>query len=396
MSDPRSTYVRTQRDLDELCVRLGAAGRFGLDTEFHRETTFVPHLCLVQVALPDELALVDPLVGLDFGPFHRVLLDPAVLKVVHAGEQDLEIFFRATGRIPRPVFDTQVVAALAGYGDQIGYSNLVEGVCRVKIHKGETLSDWARRPLSDEQLRYAYDDVRHLLAVHDALTSRLAELGRAAWAAEEIARLERPDRFEFDPESYRNIRSAWSLDRRALAVLRELVAWREEEAYSADEPRGRIARDDGLIGLARRQPTKARDLKGYRALHRTVIDRCEPDILAAVARALELPEADLPPPVQRPENDAAQSARVDLLWSFVRSVAMEQKIGPQTLAGRDLLASVVSDPPADAAALLARPEWAGWRGEVLAESLAGILSGRWAVAIAEPGRPAPLALVERR
>ncbi|MBI4617132.1 MAG: ribonuclease D [Planctomycetes bacterium] len=394
MEEAKKVYIRTQGDLEGLCARLAASERFAFDTEFHRERTFRPHLCLVQVALPDLLALVDPLAGLDLSAFHRVLQDPGVEKVVHAAVQDLEISYRATGRMPRRIFDTQVAAAFAGFSDQTSYEKLVSEISGARLSKGETMSDWARRPLSDEQMDYAYDDVRYLLAIRDELVRRLDSLGRRSWAGEELLRLEDPDRFEYDPEKdYREIRGAWNLDPRGLSVLRELARWREDEAIQSDEPRSRIARDEALLALSRRAPRTPRELKGNRSLHPAVVERCSQEILQAVHAGVERARTDPPAAIPRPENDPALAARVDLLWAYVRGRAAELGIGAQTLSSRESLAALAAAPPGSAAGIAALPAFGGWRGEILAADLADILAGRKALSLADPGPGnAPLAL----
>ena len=261
-------YVKDRRDLDGVLAEIAAAGVFGLDTEFIRERTFRPDLCLLQIGLPERSLVVDPREVTDLSGFVQVLEDPAIEKVVHAGKQDMEIFFAGTGRAPRNVFDTQIAGALLGHGDQAAYSRLVGDILGARLKKGHTFTDWAQRPLSSRQIEYALDDVRYLLPLRESLTQDLRELGRTEWLREESQDYEDPGSYRRDPLAmYRRVSGAHRLSRSELAVLRELAAWREEEAERRNVPRGRIVNDTALVELTRLTPRSADEIRQVRGVH---------------------------------------------------------------------------------------------------------------------------------
>ncbi|HAL29945.1 MAG TPA: ribonuclease D, partial [Coriobacteriia bacterium] len=243
-----------------------AAPVVAVDTEFMRERTYYARLCLVQLGTAEESFVVDA-VALEgkLEPLARLLTAPHVVKVVHAGSQDVEILLRATGSTVAPVFDTQVAATLAGFPVQVGYAQLVKDLLGVHVDKSDTFTDWAARPLTPEQVEYAEADVRYLPQVYERLHERLEREGRLAWLAEDFERLADPQTYEVDPrEQYRRVKRASSLDRRSLAVLRELAAWRETEAQRRDTPKRWLISDGSLGGIARRTPGSTAGLPGVR------------------------------------------------------------------------------------------------------------------------------------
>lgn len=379
-------YVRDSASLARLCRDLAQAGAFGLDTEFIGESSYAPRLCLIQVSWPDRQAVIDPLVpGLDLKPFLALIPDPEVQKVFHAGGQDMAIFYSLIGQPPRRVFDTQVAAALVGYGDQVGYAALVERALHGRLSKQETFTDWARRPLTAEQIAYAMDDVKYLLPLRDHLVARLSARGRLAWLDEELRRFEQGRTYERDAAALvRRIRRARSLDGAALAVLRELVAWREEEARRRDQPRGRIVSDDMLIQIAKRSPRSAADLEAVRGLPPCLLDRPPASLFAAVERGLRVPAAERPqlPPVRG--DNPAQAAIVDLLEVVVRLRAQSTGVATTYLATRqdlkDLVDSHCGVPDPEAADL---PVLSGWRRELVGEDLLDILEGRASLGVVD-------------
>ncbi len=376
--------IRSSSELLALTTELKSLGSFALDTEFIREKTYRPQLCLVQIATREKAVLVDPLLVEDLSPLTELIFDPEVEKIVHAGEQDMEIFFSMGKRIPRSVFDTQVAAALSGRGESISYARLVEEMLGVKLSKVETFTDWARRPLTPQQLEYALDDVRYLYPASEALRKDLESLGRLDWLGDELKFYEELTLYEKDPgRLYLRIRAASKLDPRELAVLRELAAWREEEAQRMDWPRGRILLDEVLVELARRAPATLQSIGAVRGIHPQVVKRCGDDILRRVAHAKRVAPPDYPPPIERRSGDAELSLVVDLLEIVLRARAVQAQIAPGYLGTRKDLMELArrelrgeKDPGAEPLPLLE-----GWRRRLAGEALIDLLEGRSHVAI---------------
>ncbi len=383
--DPLPMIVTSPRDLAELAATLRRHGVFALDMEFERERSYWPRLQLLQVAVPGLVAAVDPLALDDLAPLYELIADPAIEKVTHAGRQDAEIFYLKTGRPPAAIYDTQIAAALVGLGEQVGYAVLVQRLLGVRVAKHERVTDWGRRPLSAAQLEYALNDVRHLLQVRDALDADLRELKRETWFREETGFYSDPELYRQDPDRLYMKVSRWrSLDRRGLGVLRELVAWREEEARRRDLPRQRVVPDDVLVELAGRRPQRVADLAPLRRLHPKEIERGGEGIVAAVSRGLALPEAQLPSPPKPPREDPDASLAADLLTVALRLRAREIRIAPSYLGNqKDVLELVnwLADRRQGAPPHL----HAGWRREVVGEDLAAIYEGRGSLRI-DPGQ----------
>lgn len=278
-----ATLISSDAALTEVVDSARAAGRVGLDTEFMRERTYRARLCLLQIATPDAIHLIDAVATEELKPIAELIADDRVEIVVHAGRQDLEIFYERFGLLPTRVFDVQLAAAFAGYGSSLPYGRLVQAITGTRLTKGESYSDWCRRPLSDEQLRYAADDVAYLLDMADRLKERLAEQGRARWAAEEMAVFEAPESYAFDPdEVYRKVSGRGSLSGRQLTILRAVARWREETAQKRDIPRGWVIKDPTLVEIARRAPANVDALKRLRGMNASEAERSGREILAAI------------------------------------------------------------------------------------------------------------------
>jgi ribonuclease D len=379
--------ITRPNELADAAGTLRRHGAFALDMEFERERSYWPKLQLVQVAVPDLVAAIDPLVLEDLSPLYDLIADPAIEKITHAGRQDAEIFFLKTGKAPAGIYDTQIAAALVGLGEQVGYAVLVQRLLGVRVVKHERVTDWGRRPLSEAQLEYALNDVRHLLQIRDALNADLRELGREAWFREETAFYSDPDLYRHDPDRLYMKVSRWrSLDRRGLGVLRELVGWREEEAMRRDLPRQRVVPDDVLVELAGRRPKRAADLSPLRRLHPKEIERGGEAIVAAVGRGMTLPEAELPDPPKPPREDPDASLAADLLSVLLRMRAREIRIAPSYLGTqKDVLELVnwLADKREGPPPRLIE----GWRREVVGDDLAEVYEGRVALRVdAEVGR----------
>jgi ribonuclease D len=387
-------HLVTQPDqLAACCERLAAARRFGLDTEFVGEDTYHPRLCLVQVATADGLFLIDPLSAGPLDAFWQLVNDPANLVIVHAGREEVRLCHLWSGRPPGNLFDLQIAAGLIGLTYPIGHGTLVSQLLGVKLSKGETLTEWRSRPLTRAQIRYAFDDVRYLLALWQKLHERLDELGRLEWAREEFERLKdlaAPGDPAAAPanEKWRKLRGLGSLDRRRLAVVRELYHWRDEMAAKSNRPPRTIVRDDLLIEIARRNPTRDQDLHVVRGLAK----RDTQAILQAVERARGLPAEQWPRPAEREQDPTQVPLLAGVVSAVLGHLCAERHLAPNLVAtGQDvrlLVRSQVAGEPLPAESLLCR----GWRAAHVLPELLAVLQGRLSLTVADVTAEAPFAL----
>ncbi|TPQ52090.1 ribonuclease D [Prosthecomicrobium hirschii] len=354
------TMITETSALADACRTLAGHPYVAVDTEFLRETTYWPKLCLIQMAGPDLAVVVDPLApGLDLKPFLDLMRDERVVKVFHAGRQDIEIVFNLGGFIPAPVFDTQVAAMVCGFGDSISYDQLVNRVSGHQIDKSSRFTDWSRRPLSERQLDYALSDVTHLREVYHYLSASLAEQDRQDWVAEEMKVLTSIGTYDMRPED------AWErLKIRVkkpveLAILKELAAWREREARARDLPRSRVLKDEAIYEIVAEQPVEPSRLGNLRSLSKGYErSRQGEEIVAAVKRALATPRDKLPAiPRGKPMPDGAGAA-VDLLKVLLKFVAETHGVAAKVIATVDDLEAIAADDNADVAVLK------GWRREI--------------------------------
>lgn len=376
MSDPDSIlFIDTPEALERFCARIADADWLALDTEFLREKTYYPRLCLLQAATPELTACIDPLALEHLDPLLERLYDPAVTKVMHACHQDLEILFQLRGSVPAPIFDTQLAAPLLGHAEQIGYGNLVEAVLGVKLEKGHARADWTRRPLPEAQLRYAADDVIYLARLYPILREALAERGRLAWLDEDFAGLSDPERYIVHPEqAWQRIRSAERMRGPRLAVLQALAAWREETARREDRPRGWLMRDEVLEDIARQLPAGMDDLARVRGLHEQTLRRNGEALLAVVREARDRTPAERPAHRRSERCTPGQEALVELLEAVVHRVGLEESLNPAVLAPRKALERLVRGEPT--------PELArGWRRALVGDDLHAVLRGERAVTV---------------
>lgn len=381
MKHSRHRYVADDEALRHLCERLAASPRLGLDTEFVGEETFIPRLELIQLATEGDTAIIDVPAVSTLTPLGEILADPGIPKVFHAGRQDLDLLHLHVGVVPAPIFDTQIAAAMVGYGTQIGYAQLVQRVFGKTIVKAQTLTDWRRRPLSEDQLAYAAADVEFLLPLQAHLQQRLHALHRVAWAREEFERLA-STRAEIssDPRMrYERVRGWEALKPRARAVLRELTAWREAEARRRNVPRGRVLRDDLLLELARTAPATIEVLRAMRGLGPSVVDRYGETLLSLIREGLAVPESEHPraPKTSRPEPETA--GRTELLQAVVKACAQRASIAPTLLAtSADLQALIQAGARRDELDL---PLLKGWRRQVAGEPVLQVLDGKKSVRV---------------
>jgi len=363
-------YVSTVEELRELVGRLRRAPVVAVDTEFMREKTYFARLCLVQVASDDEAAIVDPLAVGDMSPLAELICDPRVVKVFHAGTQDLEIFYRLFGRATAPLFDTQVAATLAGFPQQVGYGALVKEVLGVSLDKGDTYTDWAKRPLTDTQVEYALNDVRYLPEIYRRLTAELDREGRLSWLAADFGRLEDPASYEVVPEQqWRRVKRVSSLNRRQLAVAREVAAWRELEAQRRDVPKRWVIGDESVVEVARRAPKTAEEVAAVRGVGDKVGRGGQRELVEAVLRGIAVPEEELPSLSKRRRPAGDVDSAVDLMVALVRVRGKEHGVAMPLLASRDDLERLA------AGEREASPLLEGWRRSMVGNELLELLDG---------------------
>ena len=372
--------ITTTAELSAFCDRLAKHRVITVDTEFLRETTYYPLLCVVQMASADEAAVIDALAdGIDLKPFFELMANEKVLKVFHAARQDIEIVWHRAGIVPHPIFDTQVAAMALGYGESIAYDQLVERVTGHRPDKTHRFTDWSRRPLTEEQMHYALADVTHLRDVFAALDADLKKRGRSDWVSEEMEVLTSPRTYDFHPERAWERLKTRVRKPKELAVLIEVAAWREQEAQSRDVPRGRILKDDVVGDIATHAPTSLEKLANLRSLPKG-FDRSKwgTDIVAAVQRGLARDLAALPK-IERPRGNSNGAAIVELLKVLLRMTSERHAVASKVIATVDDLEQIAADDNADVGALH------GWRRELFGEAALALKQGRLALAI-EKGR----------
>jgi ribonuclease D len=371
------TLITDNAEIAAFCERQARADYIAVDTEFMRENTFWPKLCLVQIAGPDEAAAIDPLAPwVDLAPLLGLMHNPDVLKVFHSARQDIEIFVHMTGKVPKPLFDTQVAAMVCGFGESVGYETLATKLANARIDKSSRFTDWARRPLTERQLHYALADVIHLRPVYEKLRRRLTDSDRESWLEEEMAVLTDPATYEVQPENaWRRIKTR-STDPRFLAILRELAAWREREAQKRDLPRGRLLRDDSLLEIAAHAPRTPEELARTRGLSKTMADGWQgAGLLAAVERGLAVPPGERPRATERPPLPPGVGPIIELLRVLLKMKCDEFDVAQKLVASAADLELVAADDEADIPALR------GWRRQIFGEDALALKHGRVAMAI---------------
>lgn len=369
--------ISTTDKLAEACGRLKRAAVITLDTEFIRDQTYWPELCLVQVAGPEEVVLIDPLAkGLKLEPLYELLAVKKVTKVLHAARQDIEIFHHQAGIIPAPLFDTQVAAMVCGFGDSVSYESLVKRTVHAAVDKSSRFTDWRRRPLSEQQITYAVADVTHLRGVYNVLSAQLKESGREAWVAEEMATLVDPKTYSMAPEdAWRRIKTK-SMSRRALAVLMEIAAWREREAQSRNVPRARILKDEALIEIAHQAPESREALGRLRAVPKGfATSRAAKGLLEAVARALAVPKDALPQLPRAKSAPPGAQPTIELLKVLLKIKCEAHGVAPKLVASSEDLEAIAADDNADVPAL------SGWRRDVFGADALALKHGELGLAV---------------
>jgi ribonuclease D len=383
--------IATSDQLAAFCQQLARSDFVAVDTEFMRQSTYWPQLCLVQLAAPDMEAIIDPLAeGLDLSPFFTLMANRDVMKVFHAARQDVEIIYHLKGIIPLPIFDTQIAAMVCGFGEAASYSALVKKLLRKNLDKSSRFTDWARRPLTEKQLRYALGDVTHLRGVYAKLKARLEATGRAGWLNEEMAELVDPDKYKTEPEdAWRRLKNR-ARNRTELAVMMEVAAWREREAQAQNVPRSRIVKDDTIYDVMTQAPKTLEELSKLRTIHDGFArSHRARGLVEAVARGLARPPEEIPElPVSEPLPPSA-IAVADLLRVLLKAVSGEHDVAAKLIATTDELDKIAVSDDADVPALH------GWRRELFGENALAIKSGRLGLTV-RGGKLVTVPMEERR
>jgi ribonuclease D len=388
MSDLREEIISQPGELAACCALLASCPHFGFDTEFVGEDTYHPRLCLVQVATPERLFLIDPLSAGPLDDFWKLVVDPARVVVVHAGREEVRLCRLSTGQTPGTLFDLQLAAGLVGLPYPLGHGPLVGQLLGVQLAKGETLTEWRHRPLTPAQVRYAFDDVRYLLPAWQKLSARLDKLGRREWAREEFGRLAANAAPE-DPvgERWRKLRGLGSLDRRRLALVRALFAWREEVAARTNRPARTIVRDDLLVEIARRIPTRERDLHVVRGLAKRDLEA----IVRVVSEARALPPEEWPVQTERDQDPPQVPLVTAVLVAVLGDLCARLRLAPNLVASttdvRLLVRARLAAQPLPEESLLTR----GWRSTHVLPDLLAVLEGRRAVRVTDVAAGSPFA-----
>lgn len=369
--------IETTADLRTLVKEMSGAPYVALDTEFMRDQTYWPKLCLIQIAVPGSDAIIDPLTGkIDLAPFYDLLKQPHIVKVLHAARQDIEIFCQQGGVVPAPLFDTQIAAMVCGFGDAASYETLARKLAKVEIDKSARYSDWSHRPLSRRQLEYALADVTHLRTIYEAMTKTLARTGRGQWVEEEIAALSDPALYKLDPkDSWKRLKPRTS-NKRFLAMLSRLAEWREREAQARDIPRGRVLKDEALTEIAAHPPENAEGLERIRAVPKGfAASKMGKGLLDAIeeGRHAQPPEGLEPQRAHRKREPSP--ATIDLLKTLLRLKAEQVGVAPRLIADSEDIEKLAALEDEGVSALH------GWRAEVFGNDALALRKGNLAIAL---------------
>ena len=370
--------VSDTKTLAEICQAISKHPYCTVDTEFLRESTFWPELCLIQIASPEEACIIDVLAeGIDLAPFFDLMANESVMKVFHAARQDIEIVYKLAELIPHPVFDTQVAAMVCGFGESISYDQLVYKITGEQIDKSSRFTDWKRRPLSDKQLNYALADVTHLRQVYLSLKANLEEQNRAKWVTEEMEILTSPETYDMPPEN------AWKRLKmrvrkpRGLAIMQNVAEWRERTARENDVPRGRVIRDDAIYEICAQPPENMKQLSELRGISRSFDrNRYGTGLLQAVAAAVDLPKEQLPKMPRSKHAPEGSGAATEMLKVLLKLVVEQNGVAAKVIATVDELEKIAADDNADVPALK------GWRRELFGEHALDLKNGRTAIGFA--------------
>ncbi len=366
-------YIDTEAELIAFCQKISTSTWMTVDTEFLREKTYSPQLCLIQVATDDHIACIDPLAISDLNPILDLFYNPDITIVFHAARQDLELFYMLRDAPPTNVFDTQIAATILGYGEQIGYGNLVQQCIQVNLDKAHSRTDWTKRPLDQGQIDYAADDVRYLRDVYKILKQQLDEKGRTHWLKEDFAILTNPETYQVDPDvMWRKVKGFGRLKGIQLVVLQYLSAWREKRAISANRPRRWILKDDVLLDLAKLAPESIDKFSMIRGLESSTIKRHGEALLAEIKQAKSVPKEQWPVVKKTQPLSQQQNAIVDALMALLRKFCDEQSISPAAVAARKEVERMVNG-ETDI------PLLQGWRNEIVGHHLKAFIDGKLSI-----------------
>ncbi len=379
-------YIDTPAQLAQLCEQIKKESWVALDTEFLREKTYYPKFCLLQIATPEWVACVDPIALPNLEILFDVLYDPAIVKVFHSCRQDLEIFFQATGKLPSPIFDTQIAAPLLGFQDNPGYAMLVSSLLSINLNKAHTRADWSKRPLTEAELDYAADDVIYLCQIYQMMVRKLTDLGRIDWLKHDFAELTNPELYKVDPDkAWFRIKGKNKLTGKQLSIIQTLAQWREKTAQAEDRPKSWLLRDELLFDLAKLQPESVQELANVRGINERSVNRYGRELCQLITAAKNRPPLPLNEKDRSAKKTQQEEAILDILTALVRIRAEENALNPSILATRkdleELLFNINDESP-----LLH-----GWRYTMAGKELVGLLKGQFLLGI-EADR---LAIVER-
>lgn len=367
-------YIDTTEQLDTLCQQLQGVDWIAVDTEFLREKTYRPILCLIQIGTPELSACIDPLALENIDPLLDILYNPRITKVLHAAGQDLEIFYYLRGTLPSPIFDTQLAAPLLGYAEQTGYGTLVAEELGVELEKGFARTDWSRRPLSQQQLAYAADDVIYLAKLYPQIYHKLISAKRLDWLEEEFAALGDPSRYVKDPAmTWIKVRGIERLNNAGLSIVQALTKWRETTAQTQNIPRNWLLKDDLITDLARQKPKDKNALSRMRGLNDKLINRHGSEILSLIQQAITQKPIPIPPFKRKVKRTANQEALLDVLTGVLKLCAHQHQINPALVASRKQLEKLIDGEDS--------PLQHGWRKKLAGETLQNVLDGTVEIAI---------------
>lgn len=371
-----SEFVTAQKDLEDLAERLHGSSLLAIDTEFMREKTYYAKLCLLQLNNGEVSALVDPFSVTDLSPLVEILTDPGCTKVFHAGTQDIGILHHEIGVTPAPVFDTQVAASLVGYPLQVGYGPLVRSICGVNLPKADSYTDWAKRPLTKSQMRYALDDVVYLPQIYKTLKAELEAKGRLSWCAHDFEELSDPGNYEHDPyEMFWRVKRVSSLSREQLAIAKEVAAWREIEAMRRNLPRKWVMADEAVIEIARKAPKSKEALLEVRGLNNKLNGKDANQVLGAVKKGMDTPRQKWPRFESSPKGEVQADGAVELLSSLLEVRAKQNDVAAPLIATHSDLSKLARG-HREGLALME-----GWRYDIAGKELVELLEGKLALCL---------------
>jgi len=363
------TVVTTADELTQCCEALAGSPFLALDTEFLRERTYYPKLALIQVANDTSTYVIDPLALDNLDVFFKLVNNPDITKVLHSARQDYEIFYHLQGKLPAPIFDTQIAASLLGYGEQIGYANLIKNLLDIEVDKSQTRTDWTRRPLNNKQLSYAASDVIHLAEVYPMMQKKLEELGRTDWLHDDFDQLTRVETFQVDKRTmWKKIKSANRLPAKKLSIVQELAEWRETRAVELNRPRKHVLSDDVIVDIANQQPSSAAELKQIRQINPRLNDHELKQLLTCIDNGRNKPEAEWPRFERAQKPSAEQAAIVDVLSVIVQMNAAQNQISPAFICNKKDLVRIVTGTTDS-------PLYQGWRQKLVGQSIRQFLEG---------------------